>query len=439
MGLLKGKAAKADPAQSGRAIVQLATRIGADPANRDESFAAITETAAALLQVDRVGIWLYDEARTRIECADLFEAESDRHSHGFALDAAEYPKYFRSLENERILAANDAHTDPRTEEFTASYLRPLGIGAMLDAPIRVGGTMAGVVCHEAIGGAREWTVEERALAASMGDFVSLAIESAERARSQAENAAMAERLARVRKMEALGRLAGSVAHDFNNLLTAIQGSVDLIRRSADGDNLDVEFLAEELDHVNVAIDRAGRLIQQLLGFSRHEHVHPQIMNAAGAIQGMQPLLARVLGDCIDLELRVDERSPKASFDPKELEHLMLNLASNARDAMPNGGKLRITMHGTGGVPEPEWLEIEVLDSGEGIPQEVLPLIFEPFYSTKVMGTGWGLGLATVQRLIESAGGHIFVRSQPGEGTVFRIRLPAVNPASADLMPIGTRV
>ena len=236
---------------------------------------------------------------------------------------------------------------------------------------------------------------------------------------------MTDQLARARKMEALGRLAGSVAHDFNNLLTAIQGSLDLVRHAQRNDRLDAALLDEELDHVGHATERAGRLIQQLLEFSRHEGVKPRVMWPSKTLDGMRELLARMLGESIRLDLRIDEGAPAVAFDPEEFEHLVLNLAANARDAMPDGGDLRIRVQGAGTKHAPDWLEMRLTDSGEGIAPEVVPLIFEPFFSTKLIGTGWGLGLATVQRLVEAADGQVSVRSEPGEGTDFRIRLPAV--------------
>ena len=415
-----------DPAHPGRALVDLAKTIGVQAADREACLQAITETAAALLRVDRASIWFYDGPRTSIECEDLFERNERRHSQGLRLEASRFPAYFESLEEARIIAAHDAESDARTAEFTESYLRPLGIGAMLDAPIRVAGSMVGVLCHEALGPAREWTPAEQALAASLGDFVALTIETSERARAEAERHEMSERLARARKMEALGRLAGSIAHDFNNLLTAIHGSVELVRHARKRDSLSDQFLHDELGQIEHAADRAGRLVRQLLSFSRNEVVETQVMNTAAALEATRSLLVRVLGDTIRLELEIDPDTPYVEFDPSQFDNLVLNLASNARDAMPHGGVLTIRSHALerhGAC----WMELQVQDSGAGIPPEVLPLIFEPFYSTKSMGTGWGLGLATVQRLIESAGGHIFVRSQPEQGTVFRIHLPAVDP------------
>jgi signal transduction histidine kinase len=426
---LEGGELGADSAHPGRVLVRLAERIGRHAADRAAGFEAITETAAELLSVPRASIWLYDDDRTGIECVDLYEDGPGRHSSGIFLEAQSYPEYFRALESERIIAAHAAETDPRTREFTESYLRPHGIGAMLDAPIRIDGRMVGVVCHESVGPAREWAPAEEAHAATMGDFVALCIQSAERARAETEHKLMAERLARAHRMEALGRLAGSIAHDFNNMLTAIHGSLELVRHAEKHGRVEPDVLDSELQQIQLAADRAGRLVRQLLSFSRHDSAEPRKINVAEALQGMRQLIGRLFRDNIDLTLETDADTPWAEVDPSQFEQLIVNLTTNARDAMPNGGRLTIRSRASTrkaeGSSKPMWLELLVTDTGDGISPEVLPFIFEPFYSTKMMGTGWGLGLATVQRIVESAGGHIFVRSEPGEGTVFRIRLPAV--------------
>lgn len=152
----------------------------------DRALRHITEAAARALQVERVGVWLYDEARTSIRCADLHVRSAGTHSSGPCLSAADYPAYFEALEGERVISAHDAVEDPRTCEFAESYLEPHGISSMLDAPIRLGGVMQGVVCHEHVGPRRIWSAEDRAFAGSMADFVALALEAAER--RQAEEA-----------------------------------------------------------------------------------------------------------------------------------------------------------------------------------------------------------------------------------------------------------
>jgi diguanylate cyclase (GGDEF)-like protein/PAS domain S-box-containing protein len=144
----------------------------------------IMETAAATLEVERTSVWLYNDERSSICCADLYERDRQTHSSGLELAAADYPTYFRALQEERIIAADDARNDPKTSEFSASYLCPLGITSMLDAPVRQGSRMVGVVCHEHVGVRRDWTLDEQNFARSMADMVSLALETSERKRAE---------------------------------------------------------------------------------------------------------------------------------------------------------------------------------------------------------------------------------------------------------------
>lgn len=141
-----------------------------------ETLARLTEAAAHGLEVPRASIWFYDAGRTSIRCADLFEREASKHSEGVELPAHAFPRYFAALQTERTIAAHDAHTDPRTAEFSAPYLTPLKIGAMLDVPVWVDGRMVGVVCHEHMGGKRKWTADDENFAYAMAGFVALAEE-----------------------------------------------------------------------------------------------------------------------------------------------------------------------------------------------------------------------------------------------------------------------
>jgi PAS domain S-box-containing protein len=165
------------------ALLSLATTAVAAQGVVAENLGRITETASRTLETDRVGVWFFNETRSAIRCADLYESREHRHSSGAELKAADYPRYFKALEEERSLAAADARTDPRTSEFREGYLAPLGISSMLDAPIRVNGVLAGVVCHEHVGAARDWTPEEQQFAASIADLVALMIEARERRRA----------------------------------------------------------------------------------------------------------------------------------------------------------------------------------------------------------------------------------------------------------------
>ncbi len=146
----------------------------------------VTETAAWALKTERTSVWLYDGERSHLRCANLFESGPQRHSSGAGLAAADYPVYFAALREEHTIAAHDARTDARTREFAANYLAPLGITSMLDAPIRAGGSIAGVICHEHIGPVRRWEVDEQNFAASVADLLSLALETGERKKAEAE-------------------------------------------------------------------------------------------------------------------------------------------------------------------------------------------------------------------------------------------------------------
>src|SRR5262245_12824551 len=167
-----------------RALLKLAKSDSLGGGDLAAAMREITEISARILGTERVGVWFFTEDHSRIRCLDLYEQRARRHSQGQELAAADYPLYFRALQQDRTIAAHDARTDSRTREFLASYLTPLGIAAMLDVPVRVEGRMRGVVCHEHVGSARRWTVREQNFAASIGDFVSLAIEASERKRAE---------------------------------------------------------------------------------------------------------------------------------------------------------------------------------------------------------------------------------------------------------------
>jgi PAS domain S-box-containing protein len=151
-----------------------------------EMLGDVTEVAARALETERASVWLYDEQHSRLRCANLFELSAERHSSGAELAAENYPAYFAALREEHTIAAHDARSDPRTQEFASSYLTPLGITSMLDAPIRAGGVIAGVICHEHVGPARQWQVDEQNFAASVADLLSLALQTGERKKAEAE-------------------------------------------------------------------------------------------------------------------------------------------------------------------------------------------------------------------------------------------------------------
>lgn len=227
-----------------------------------------------------------------------------------------------------------------------------------------------------------------------------------------------------RRLEALGRLAGGVAHDFNNLMTAVIGYNGMVIESLPEDDARRSDLAE----VDRAARRAGELTQQLLAFARRRVVEPRTVDVGELVRGFARLLDPLLGTTVRLTVKIDDPLPPTRVDPLQFEQVLMNLAVNARDAMLSGGDLTVTVspHHT---EIGDGVRLSVRDTGCGMPPEVLSHIWEPFYTTKPLGRGTGLGLATVHGIVHQAGGALTVESTVGVGTTFHVDLP---PAVATL-------
>ncbi|MBK6496351.1 MAG: PAS domain-containing protein [Gemmatimonadetes bacterium] len=223
------------------------------------------------------------------------------------------------------------------------------------------------------------------------------------------------------KMESVGRLAGSVAHDFNNLLTVINSSIDLAQATLPPDH----EARPDLQEAERAGARAVLLTRQLLGFSRQQPAKVSRVDLAEVVRGLLPMLERLIGENIEIETRFAETLPPVLIDRGQMEQVVMNLAINARDAMPTGGTLTLAMANTR-LPSEDgesWVELTVRDTGMGMDAEAQEHLFEPFFTTKEPGKGTGLGLATCLGIITGAGGRITASSTPGRGTSFTIRLP----------------
>jgi nitrogen-specific signal transduction histidine kinase len=255
----------------------------------------------------------------------------------------------------------------------------------------------------------------------------------------------AAQLLHSQRLEATGRLAGSVAHDFNNLLTIIVGQADLARRALAPD----QSMRDALDQISLAAERAAVLTRQLLIFSRRDVVAPKIIDTNRTVRSAASLIQRLVGADIELVLELDHDTWPVQVDPVQLEQLLVNLGINARDAMPLGGTFRIGTHNVVETrPDPdsrdEWAEIRASDDGVGMTEEVLQQAFEPFFTTKALGQGTGLGLSTCRSIVEHAGGQIRAESTPGVGTSIIVRFPrshgepeAVRDGSARELPRGS--
>ena len=550
-----------DADRQARALLKLSETVGTWGGDVDAALARITEVASQALGVARVGVWFFDGRRESIRCADGYSRHDGSHASGEVLRRDDFPAYFSAISSERTIAAGDAAQDPRTREFADGYLAEYGIGAMLDTPIHHGGQVVGILCHEHVGGSREWTVAEQFFAASLGDFVGLALTERQRSEAQAalraseeqlrlltENASdliagsdadgrltylspnhrealglapegligsyafdmmhpddvervlgafeaaldtgatvtaryrlaradgswvwyegagrayrangrvasvvaardITERLAAERaakelqaqlsqaqRLEAVGRLAGGIAHDFNNLLTAILGHLEVAQSAPsvrDGSPAG-EALRQELGEASNAALRAAELTQQLLALGRNQAIEPEFVDVNAALDSLGRMIGRVIGEDVRLVTELAPGLPAIRIDPTQFDQVLMNLAINCRDAMPNGGVLRVETSvreldekfarehvgaGTG-----RHVCLEVRDSGIGMDDETCSRVFDPFFTTKEPGKGVGLGLSTVYQIVREARGVIELESRLEAGTCVRILFPAM--------------
>jgi PAS domain S-box-containing protein len=240
-----------------------------------------------------------------------------------------------------------------------------------------------------------------------------------------------EQLQQAQKLESVGRLAGGIAHDFNNMLTAINGYSDLALRRIRPDDPVRSYIEE----IKKAGERSALLTNQLLAFSRRQILHPQMVRINDVINDTANMLKRLIGEDIELETHLKPTVGSIKFDTGQLAQILMNLAVNARDAMPDGGKLTVETSNIFidpqyasshvGLLPGAYVMLSMSDTGTGIPQDIQERIFEPFFTTKGVGKGTGLGLATVYGIVRQSGGGIFVYSEEGHGSTFKIYIPRV--------------
>ena len=258
----------------------------------------------------------------------------------------------------------------------------------------------------------------------------------DRKRAEEERQELQVQLLQAQRMETVGRLAGGIAHDFNNLLTAIIGSSSLILATMASDDPNRELAIE----INEVGERAAQLTRQILAFSRRQVLKPRTLVLNEVVLGIEPLLRRTIGEDVALELLLDPDLPAAEIDPHQMEQVLMNLAVNARDAMPEGG--RLTVETAALAPDADFLRaypkarsgryvvLSVTDTGCGMDQDTVPRVFEPFFTTRGVGEGTGLGLSIVLGIVEQSGGFVTADSEPGQGSTFSVYLPVSETAPA---------
>ena len=509
----------------------------------------ICEVDSKTLGVERVSVWFFNKEYSEIECNNLFIHSKKSHEQGLKLPIGQKKRYYKALEANRNIAANDAQNDPRTNEFSEEYLIPNGITSMMDVPIRSYGKIVGVVCHEHLGPKRQWTLEDQDFAGSIADIVSIALESFRRKQTEmalreseakyrnifeqskdiifistpddkiidinpagvellgysnkeellniniskelyfdpsarknfkdqldnegfvkdyqatlkskdgreiivletvttdrdnngnitayrgimrdvTEQKRLEKQLLHAQKMEAMGTLAGGIAHDFNNILSAILGYTEITKNeSKEGTRT-----YKNLEQIYKAGIRAKELVAQILTFSRKTEQESKPVKIENIIKEVLKLLRASLPVTIDIRENIEENCGVVLGDPTQIHQIIMNLCTNAYDAMrETGGVLEINLSAVNSekafyeenqtLREGDYLKLTVRDTGHGMEPQVIQRIFDPFFTTKSPGSGTGMGLSVVHGIVNSHKGTITVSSEENKGSIFNVYLP----------------
>ena len=390
----------------------------------------MTEETAATLNVERTSIWLLSAEADELICQDLYRRSTEVHEDGLRLRTASYPAYVQAVENSRIVAANDARNDPRTNELTDSYLVPLGITSMMEVPIRLHGQLLGVICCEHVGPPRTWTLEEQDFAASLADMIALQIEANERRKAERALARVNKHLAETvrelrRSNKELQDFAYVTAHDLKAPLRGIGTLTDWIA-SDYADKFDAQG-QEQLGLLKGRVSRMSELIDGILHYS--EIGRTSRCRESVDLNGLLPEVIAQLSPSDEMKITIEDPLPTLVIEKVQLIQVFQNLIGNAIKYMDKPqGRIRINC-----TSDEQFWTFSVSDNGPGIDEKYFDKIFQMFQTLTRRDEleSTGIGLSVVKKIVELHGGTVWVESQIGEGTTFSFTLAKQKAASSE--------
>ncbi|HLK57293.1 MAG TPA: response regulator [Chthonomonadaceae bacterium] len=382
---------------------------------------------------------------TSLQVLIVEDSEDDADLTVYELIRGGYDPVYERVETPEAMgeALDRKAWDVILSDYTLPRFSALGAWKMvqvrgLETPFII---VSGTIGEEVAVAALKAGVHDYLMKSHLARLVSAIEREMREAAGRLERKRLENQLLQAQKLESLGRLAGGVAHDFNNLLTIILGYSEL---ALDAEALDAST-REFLQNVCYAAEKASGLTRQLLAFARKQIIEPKVLNLNDVLISLDKMMRRLIGEDVELVLLPQEDLYSVKVDPGQFEQILVNLIVNSRDAMPDGGKITVETQNIAldaeyarqheGVRPGDYVRLTVSDNGTGMDEGVQLHIFEPFFTTKEKGRGTGLGLATVYGIVKQAGGHIWLYSEVGEGTTFKIYLPRVAEAAEALAEI----
>ena len=411
--------------QHNQALAELANHRAISEGNLETAFKIITQKAANALEVERVGVWLFNGERSKLQCISLYERCNQIHSAGLERNLADYPIYFKALASARTIVVTDTRTDLRVQELSDELLEPKNIISLIDTSIWVGGEVVGTVLYEQIETPRTWELSEQNFVSSIVEFVALTLEVCDRKR--AESALHEAKEAAEVANRAKSTFLGNISHDLRTPLSSILGITEALQDQVYG-----LVSQEQRQYLNM-LESSGKnlleLINQILDLTDIESSKIELQLAATSIQGLCDSSLSFVKHLafqknIQLSVQVPEELEPIQVDERRIRQVFINLLTNAIKFTKEGGKVWIEVQPNS---TNEYIFFSVVDTGIGMLSDDLFKLFQPFVQVENSfthrSTGTGLGLVMVQKIVELHGGTVHAESQLGKGSRFTVKLP----------------